>query len=359
MKKIAIILATTVAAIIVGLLVSRAFFQLQTDLDRPQIDPNFGYNELFTIDVNGSKQWVQIRGVNRDNPTILFLHGGPGAPMMALGSQFQNRWESHFNVAHWDQRGNGKTYFEQNTIDPSFDDLLSDAKVVARWLRDYVGQEKILVLGHSWGTMLGTPLVQAHPDWFSAYIATGVVIEVQTNEQLGYFNALAEADRQNNQQALDGLNKIAPYPGPDGGLPRDALLSLRNWQTNLRVGLSRRYGQHSLKKVLGFALSSPDYGLRDVSFYLRDTMSDWHTLNREFESFTVRSWSSSFDVPVIFMLGRHDWQTPSIIAEQYFWEELQAPHKRLVWLDESAHAGFIDEPELFARELINLKRLLP
>ncbi len=324
---------------------------------RTPIDGEVGYDTLREIDVNDTRQWVQVRGTNRDNPTLMFLHGGPGAPMMAMGPAYQNAWEQHFNVVQWDQRASGKTYFSQTVPPPSYTEMLADAVAVAGWARTFTGQERIYLLGHSWGTMLGSDLAREKPDWFSAYIATGMVVDIPTNERTGYAHTLHLAERMQHTEAVAELEALAPYPRADGSLPIQAMETLRYWQTTYGVGLSHRYGPRTYRELAAHLFRSPDYSLVEATFFFRDLAELWAPLYQTIERYDVRTGGGSFQVPVIFLLGRHDWQTPSVLAEDFFWHELEAPHKRLVFFENSAHTPFLDEPEMFARELAAVRQI--
>ncbi|HET6463075.1 MAG TPA: alpha/beta hydrolase, partial [Candidatus Krumholzibacteria bacterium] len=69
-----------------------------------------GIDELKTVEIGGIQQWISVRGDNPSNPILLFVHGGPGSPMMPLAWTFQRPWEEFFTVVQWDQRGAGKTF---------------------------------------------------------------------------------------------------------------------------------------------------------------------------------------------------------------------------------------------------------
>jgi len=62
---------------------------------------------LEQVEINGSKQEMMIRGKDKDNPVILFAHGGPGAPEITYADTYQDLLETRFTVVHYDQRASG------------------------------------------------------------------------------------------------------------------------------------------------------------------------------------------------------------------------------------------------------------
>ena len=119
--------------------------------------------KLISAEIGGMKQWLLIRGADRTAPILLWLHGGPGSAQMPIHS-VTAALERDFVVAHWDQRGAGKS--NPRGFDPAtmtLERFLSDAREVTALLRAWVGDQPLIVLGHSWGTMLGARLVARWP----------------------------------------------------------------------------------------------------------------------------------------------------------------------------------------------------
>ena len=140
------------------------------------VSPN-GVDERLKLRIGGIDQWVSIRGRDRRNPILLFLHGGPAAVTMPVGYTYQSPWEDYFTVVQWDQRGAGKTYAanteQQMAPGMTIAGMTDDAVQIVQYLREHYGKQKIFLLGHSFGTVLGTRLARQHPDWFHAYIGVG------------------------------------------------------------------------------------------------------------------------------------------------------------------------------------------
>ena len=347
---------TVCAVIIAGGLIWRVSLQNTTRSARAKIDPTTGVDELFKAEIGGIQQWIHARGVHRSDPVLLYLHGGPGSPMMAFQSLFQNPLEGHFIVVHWDQRGVGKTYRENPNVDyPStvtYERMVNDAAEMVDFIRKRYGKEKIIVLGHSWGSILGLGLLEKHFSGIAAYVGTGQVIDVLENETVGYAATLAEAKRQSNPKAIRALEAIAPYPDDTGMSASPKLNVLRDWQMRFGFGSSRRHKGSFIKLLITHALKSPEYSLRDVATFLNGGDSRrWPILSRENDAFKASAFRSTYNMPIYLLLGRHDWQTPSPIAEKWL-ADIQAPFKRTVWFENSAHSPMLDEPELFAQTLI-------
>ena len=129
------------------------------------------------LEVAGAKLFLMTRGANRHAPVLLWLHGGPGGAERPLFRYFDADLERDFVVAYWDQRGTGRSFDanadpRQLTVARHLDDL--DA-VVDR-LRDQLDQERIVLIGHSWGAALGLLYAQKHPDKIAAYIAVSPLV---------------------------------------------------------------------------------------------------------------------------------------------------------------------------------------
>src|SRR5690242_16631084 len=183
------------------------------DLDR--IHTPEGIEELEQLDVNGSKQWISIRGLNRANPVLLVLHGGPGSALMGMTWAYQKAWEDFFTVVNWEQRGVGKNFSVADsarfgaTLSP--EQLAEDAAVVAQHIRRKLGARKLVVMGFSYGTSIGPRLVQLHPDWFSAYVGVGQMSN-EDNEKIIYDEVLRRARERDDTAVVRQLVSIAPYP---------------------------------------------------------------------------------------------------------------------------------------------------
>jgi len=317
---------------------------------RKIVSPN-GVEELLTIPVNGTKQWLSIRGKDRRNPILLVLHGGPGSPTMPAAYTFQSPWEDYFTVVEWDQRGAGKTY---GANDPkalagtmTVEQMTSDAEEVIRYLQTTYGKKKIFLVGHSWGSVLGVEVAQRHPEWLYAYLGVGQMVNMQKSEKIGYDFALEQARARHNNEAEKELLAIAPYPGDAGSMTFEKIGAQRKW---LMYYGGLTYGRSDFSYDANAWELSPDYTEKDL-----DSLDDGslysvtqllgQVMAMNFDSVTT------FKCPVFLFDGRHDYATSHELAVEWF-EKIKAPEKEFVWFDNSAHMMMQEEPGRFLYYLV-------
>lgn len=301
-----------------------------------------GIEERHTATIGGIEQWIYIRGRHRSNPVILFVHGGPASPMAPAMWQFQRPIEEYFTVVHWDQRGAGRTFLETDpaTIDTTLRiaRYVQDALEVTEHVRRRLGVEKVILVGHSWGTIVGLEAALARPGLYSAYVGIGQVISTRDNERLSYGYAVEQARAHGNAEALRELESIAPYPG-DRPITRERIVIARKWAQHYG-GLSA-YREHSAYYFQA-PLLSPEYGPEAVAAI---DQGNRFTLGRVLPEFLEVDFSGvrRFPIPIVMFMGRHDYTTPSAPTAAWL-ERLEAPSKLGVWFEDSAHMIPFEEP---------------
>ncbi|HEX7113667.1 MAG TPA: alpha/beta hydrolase [Steroidobacter sp.] len=301
-----------------------------------------GIEELKAVEIGGIPQWLSVRGKDRGNPILLFIHGGPAFPEMPASWFYQTPWEEFFTVVQWDQRGAGRTMTastpEAVQAQVGVERMIADAVEVAGYLRKTYGKEKIFVLGHSWGSVLGLELARRHPSWLHAYIGMGQYIEREENERLGYEFALSAAREAGNEAAIAELSAIAPYPKPDGKIDLMEVMTQRKWLTYFG-GMTR--GRSSLDYEVNAKLLSPDYELNDLESARYQGVSA-AKLVAEFVNIDY-SKLNRLECPVFILAGRTDYAVSSVVASRWF-SKLEAPSKRLIWFEHSSHMMQFEEP---------------
>ena len=310
--------------------------------DLSRISAPSGVQESYKTRIGGVDQWINVRGQDRNNPIILFVHGGPAAPVTPTIWQFQRPIEEYFTVANWDQRGVGKSYGES---DPKvvadtirIDRYVDDAIEVAEHLKTRYGKRKLILMGHSWGTILGMRAALKRPDLFFAYIGIGQVLNVRENERISFDYAMAQAKSDSNTAALKEMQSIAPYPGKQP-ITRERIIIARKWPQH--YGGLTAFRSESSYYFRG-PLLSPEYTPAQVDDIDKGSLL---TLGRVLPEFLAVDFSGvkRFPIPVLMFLGRHDYTTPA--APTVAWmDKVEAPYKKVVWFERSAHMVPWEEP---------------
>jgi pimeloyl-ACP methyl ester carboxylesterase len=349
-KFVLLPLGVIVVVTVLGGLLIRTYLQNTIEKRREISSPN-GIEALEKITIGGIDQWLEIRGREIGNPVILYLHGGPGAAMQPVGHAFQDTWESSFTVVHWDQRGAGRTHRSSHGNDTdtmSLERIIEDAREVVLYLRERLDQDRIFLLGHSWGSHLGIHLIKRYPELFHAYVGTGQTVNLREGLAISYQDTLLLARGQNNTAALTALENLGPPPYAPG-----ELRVLGRWLFKLGGGV---YGETSTWPILKPIILAPGYSLADVYYYMHGSRRAMSRILDTVMNEDLRDLGIDFKVPIFFFQGRHDHNTPSSLVEAYF-NTIEAPLKKLIWFEQAGHVPMLEQPEEFARELI--KQVLP
>lgn len=308
---------------------------------------NIEISEMIEEEIGGISQSILVRGESKDNPILLFLHGGPGGSEMPFNFKFNRDLEMDFIVANWDQRGTGKSY-NRNIPEESMNinQMVDDAYEVVQLLLDRYGKEKVYVVGHSWGSLLGVYLVQKYPELFHAYVGIGQVVDLEENEIISLNFVREQAKKENNKKAIRQLEAIP-----------DNYWEHKNWFKMLRTQRKwlNEYGgalyELDNNDVLFDNYMGPYHNFSDLIFGLIPGMIfSIETMWTELMSVDLRQTHHSFDIPVYLFVGRHDYNTPFELAVEYF-DLLEAPKKELYWFEKSAHSPNIEEPKKFYKLL--------
>ena len=332
--------------------------QLQAQVARAQrIDSPHGVDSLEIVEVNGARHYIHIRGQDRRNPVLLYLHGGPGTTMMPFSHVFQDRLEKHFTVVQWDQRGAGKTYALNDPAETrekmSMQLMQDDVVGMTNLLRKRFNQPKIVLLGHSWGSIIGLPVVKAHPELFYAYVGTGQTIDPRRSALLGRAHTTQLARKMGLTEAVEELDALGPnFPPAEGWAGEGDEVRLK-W--NQYFGESVFGYQDLGKAMIAKAWSSPDYTFADVWRLANDT-DVYDKLQTSIYSYDAFKIAREWPIPMIWIEGRFDWQVNNLLVLEYY-RAITAPRKEFYYIEDGAHAPMIEQPDQFAEILI--KRVLP
>ena len=302
-----------------------------------------GVERSEKLRIGGIDQWVSVRSRDLRNPVLLVLHGGPGWVAMPTSWYSAHGWDEFFTVIQWDQRGAGKTYVanDPSKVAPTLTigRMHADTEEIVKWARKTFSKEKIFVLGHSWGSILGLTLAEKHPEWLHAYIGVAQGVDARESERRGWAWAMEQARAGKNAEAIRDLNSIAPYAVGKTPLPVKDILVQRRW-INFYGGAAYRRPSAGFE---GAAVNlSPEYTDEDVrQVWNAEALSVERLLSPILEA--DLSHVKQLKAPLILFLGRHDYNVSATVAAEWF-AGVKAPSKQLVWFEQSAHELMVEEP---------------
>ncbi|MFZ3285889.1 MAG: alpha/beta hydrolase [Telluria sp.] len=345
-KYLSIFVLAFLALAIVALLSLRTYSQ-HSNAKAYVIDTPKGINESGYVRIGGIEQWVQIRGQDRDNPVLLVLHGGPGGTLRHVTKLFIP-WEKDFTIVQWDQRGAGKTLTSTGASiaeTMSVDRMTKDGIEVAEHLRARLHKDKITILGHSWGSILGINMAKRRPDLFYAFVGTGQVANMPRSMGMNYANLLAQAQAAKDQETTRALSEIGPPPFENRHELEVFFGSIDRYPP-----ASDRVAMDAIKSTL--MSPPPGYSLRDVFDGFRGFMVVPSVrIYNEMLGTQLASLGPDFEIPVFFIHGTEDNLTQVSLAKEYF-ETIKAPHKEMVLLEGGGHFAFLSLSDRFLKDLV-------
>ena len=305
----------------------------------PVIEGERSIASLEAVELGGMEQWILIRGTDRENPVLLWLHGGPGSAEMPIARRSTRRLEDHFVVVHWDQRGAGKSNpadFDEATM--TFEQYIRDAHQLTGLLKRRFAEDSIYIVGCSWGTQLGIRLAERWPDDYTGYIAVGQVVDHLRAEQMGYDWLLERAAGTGRDAAVQKVENLGlpPYLEHDRYV-RFAKL-VQAYGGGMDLGLAR---------LFPIALAAPEYCLADYARWFRGSNRGSGPMWDEAHPDNLFASIQRLDVPVLFVSGENDMNTPMPLVREYY-EQLDAPQgKDFIVFEHAAHTPYLSHPDAF------------
>ncbi len=291
------------------------------------------------------KSWVTINGVemgmiikSRDikKPVLLFVHGGPGMPEYWLNASYPAHLDEVFTVVWWDQRGTGLSYNSKIPTDTmTTAQLVSDTISVSRYLCQRFRQDKIYLMGHSFGTYLGIQAAVQAPQLYHAYIGVAQSVNLALSEELAYEWLLNYY--RDDKKILNQLEKF-PYGTAAYERIRDRVMH--------EAGIGTTHTMYSVITGIFLAvMKHREYTLKEkFQVWQGKAFSKSSPLNEEFRQANLSDLITRLDLPVLFFSGAYDYTVNHHLSE-IFLEDIKAPQKHFYLFEDSAHSPIFEEPE--------------
>jgi pimeloyl-ACP methyl ester carboxylesterase len=296
------------------------------------------------ISLGGLEQWISIKGEDARRPVLLIVHGGPGEAQWPYEAQYK-AWEKAFTVVQWDQRGAGHTYgrYGAKTPQVNLDRISKDGVELAQYLCRTLGKKKIVVLGHSWGTIVAVRMVQTRPDLFATYVGTGQVASWKATVNAQFVLLLAKARAAGDVALVKQLEAIGR---PDPANAAQYFGFTKNfraaWTPEDRAWIA------SLRAKLPALTASDPTGMKNFADGM--DFSAEHVLPDQMAT-DLPATASRIDTAFFVIQGKDDVITPTAAAVDYF-NRVTAPVKKLILLPNAGHFAFMTSPD-FLPALVN------
>jgi len=293
---------------------------------------------LKQIEINGSKHEVMIRGNDKKNPVLLFVHGGPGCPEIYYVRKYQDLLEQNFTIVRYDQRGAGKSYhLSEDYSNLSINLLVDDLIALTDYVRNELETDEIVLVGHSFGTIVGIKAAYQAPEKFKSYIGIGQVGDFWAGELEALEYCLAQATAKNKSSDIKAIEAYRENTSKHlEQFPRKYV-----W----KYGGAVRLINEKVDMVTGL-LFNPEYNLSDSIGYAKGLLVSDHKLWKEILQSNLPQEVPELKIPCYFVTGKYDHLTPIKTANHYF-NTIIAPTKEFVVFDNSAHFPQFEEKENF------------
>lgn len=301
-------------------------------------DDGAGIAEITTVSIGGHDQTMLIRGRNLDNPVLLYLAGGPGGT--DLGAIRRDvSLEEDFVVAAWDQRGAGKSYAALDPVDTfTLDQMVADTIEVTDYLRDRFGEDRIFLVGQSWGSTLGALAVQQRPELFHAFVGVGQMVSQRASDIMFWEDTLAWAEASGEAGLAATLRDNGPPPYENINDYEPVVAYEHSWNA---------YPELDLSNEMPSILFVPEYSFMDRVNAFRGFFDTAAVLYPQLQGLDFRTDIPTLGVPYYMVMGEHEARGRAVPAEEWF-TALQAPHKEKVVFEGSGHRAHFDRPGEFA-----------
>ncbi len=304
-------------------------------------------DESKYVVIGGIEQWISIRGEDRANPVLLFLHGGPGDATNPWAYAVFRPWLEKFTVVQWDQRGAGRTLGRNGrSLGPTItvDRMVRDGIELSELLLEMLNQDKLILVGHSWGSRIGVLMAKSRPDLFRAYVGTGQIgADQATTDSASYDALLRKAESIGDARAIRELQEVGHPPWTDG----------RGFRVQHRWSNMFEKADVFLPSTFALALSAPGYSLRDVNDWLEGQSFSAEQLVPQEGAITTESLTGEFRVPVFVIQGAEDFTTPTSLA-RIFERSIRAPRKAFVTIEGGGHFAVFMKSDVFLTALVRL-----
>jgi pimeloyl-ACP methyl ester carboxylesterase len=295
-------------------------------------------SDKVLVDSGDTKLYVEIRGQKKTAPVVLFLHEGPGNSVGILAFQAYPGAELEKNciVAYMHQRG----VLRSPAVPASSQTLANhvrDIDNVVEYLKKRFKKERVSIVGHSWGGVLGYLYVLQHGAKIDKLVAVAAPFDMASTQFASYEMTLQWARDTNTQLAVDALVRLGPPPYRTS----QQLLEKTLISADAYGGIAQNLDMNKVLAAGGLTEYDPRWG--DSQTEISDAM------HAEIQKIDVENDVPRAATPLLLIGARNDAQVPYFSLKSGF--DKWGGKKEFVVFERSNHIPFIDEPDRFIAEV--------
>lgn len=307
-------------------------------------------SKLVRVEIGGNEQWIELRGADPDNPVLLYISGGPGQSDLALSRALLQPLEADFTLALWDQRGNGLSYASFDGEAITLDRVVADTVEVTNYLRERFAEDKIYVLGESWGSTLAVLTAQSHPGLFHAVIGSGQMVSQLETDRIIYDDLLAWAEEHDSGLA-DQLRDFGPPPYTDIWAYGVVMTNYGHIESDYdppRAAVDRLEAAD-----VGFwGMMGSEYAPIDKANLFRGLVDTADVLYPQLQAIDFRRDVPSLTVPIYIFDGEHELRGRRDLLMEWT-ATLQAPAVEVYTFEDGGHAVALEHADDLHRILLD------
>lgn len=304
--------------------------------------------KTIILDISGYKHNIRIFGTNPSNPVIISLHGGPGGCDRYFMRNMQKYFVG-FNVVCWDQLGSGCSY-RCNILkeDMNITHFVRDLDMVVNYIRNYFNRDKLILMAHSWGTIVGSIYACEHSNKISLFISCGHLINARIAEEISYSNLTNIID---NPKDLKTLRKIGK---PINGLYNSTNDRIKKMRLNQKYKGSIYQITSENRRMVGIDVGIlTEYSFINIIRYIKGIHFSWNCLKDELMNIDVTDYMRRMTVPTYLFAGRHDNVTPQEPVLQCL-QNICNDNIRYHVIEGASHSPQFEKPIEFVNEIIRI-----
>lgn len=305
----------------------------------PSIKENNSISELRKVNIGDTELEIMIRGTDKNNPVLIFVHGGPCCSEIPYVRKYQKELEKDFTIVHYDQRGSGKSYifgedYSEITVATHVNDLLE----LTEYMESYLKKEQVILVGHSFGTYIAIRAVAQKPELYQAYIGIGQMSNPIEGELNNLYRCMEAAEEAGNEKDINYLKNL------EQSVLEGEIITPRNYVR--KYGFAARKIDDNADYLLGF-LFGTEYNLSDAIRFYTASIKYQDDLIEESVNNPITQLVTEIHVPVYFVMGKYDGMTSPDAAKKYLENLTGSGRKEFILFEESAHYPQFEEEQKF------------